>query len=122
MCLLNYWDMGYCIVILSIFRDIFGFCPKINFRDMGYLHLICIKIGTVVLLTDLFPHFYKVGLIDPVKMKERHLARSCNIWDMCLLNYWDMGYCIVILSIFRDIFGFCPKINFRDMGYLPILF
>jgi hypothetical protein len=59
-------------------------------------HLICIKIGTVVLLTDLFPHF------------------------LCLLNYWDMGYCIVILSIFRDIFGFCPKINFRDMGYLPI--
>ena len=41
---------------------------------------------------------------------------------MCPLNYWDMGYCIVILGIFRDVFGFWPKINFRDMGYLPILF
>jgi hypothetical protein len=29
-----------------------------------------------------------------------------GIWDMCPLNYWDMGYCIVILGIFRDIFGF----------------
>jgi hypothetical protein len=45
-----------------------------------------------------------------------------GIWDMCPLNYWDMGYCIAILGIFRDIFGFLLKINIRDMGYLPILF
>jgi hypothetical protein len=26
-----------------------------------------------------FPHFYKADLIDIVKMKERHLARSFNL-------------------------------------------
>jgi hypothetical protein len=46
-----------------------------------------------------------------------------GIWDMCSLNYWDMGYCIVILGIFRDIFGYvgirdiCHFI-FWDMGYV----
>ena len=32
-----------------------------------------------VLLTDLFPHFYTADLIDLVKRKERHLARSFNL-------------------------------------------
>jgi hypothetical protein len=41
--------MGYCIVILGIFRDIFGF-SEIQITSSGgrvLQHLICIKIGTV---------------------------------------------------------------------------
>jgi hypothetical protein len=59
-------------------------------------HLICIKIGMCVLLTDLFPHFYKADLIDLVKMKERHLARSFNL---------TFRYIDVVLSLNNPRFG-----------------
>jgi hypothetical protein len=39
-----------------------------------------------------------------------------GIWDMCPLNYWDMGYCIVIWGIFRDIFGLLTENQFQEYG------
>ena len=59
-------------------------------------HLICIKIGMCVLLADLFPHFYKADLIDLVKMKEWHLARSFNL---------TFRYIDVVLSLNNPRFG-----------------
>jgi hypothetical protein len=134
MCSLNYWDMGYCIGILGIFRDIFGFWPKINFNDdiykmLNFLidnlfvqcgghvlqHLICIKIGTVRPTHRLVSSLLQCWLNRSCQDERTASGQVVygifailflGIWDMCPLNYWDMEYCIVILGIFRDIFGF----------------
>jgi hypothetical protein len=93
MCPLNYWDMGYSIVILSIFRDVFSFWPVSQF-------LFCFR-------------FVLFFICKYVKGK----TCSCLMLSFCDFGYvWALlgGYLYPVSLRQNGQISHIPKIHFRS--------